>query len=116
MQQWLQAMVNHSPHFLILLDKDFKVLFLNRGVNGVQPEDIVGMYLPSLAGPTMELAEEKLSLALSSLEEQHYSTHFDDPYGNRHYFHNKVIPLKEPVSDAVLYLVAKESKDKEIDI
>lgn len=107
-QNWFIQMVEQSPDYLVLLDSNLKILFINKSADSIERQDLIGAYAPVLTGPKMEEVEMTLKSVMATGEFASYQTHFDDAMGFRRYFNNRVVKLEQPVGEAVLYIVSEE--------
>ena len=109
---WFIELVEQSPDYLILLDKELKIVFINRVSSGLDKQDLIGVYAPVLTGKKMEMVEKMLMDVLETGQGVSYDTFYDDPYDIRHHLNNRAIKLERPIGQAVLYIVAQELSKK----
>jgi len=107
-----KAVCENTPAFLITLNKDLEILFINRTIEGVEKDAIIGLPLYSLAPEDMhQRIKSHLLGVLKSGESCRYETHHDDPDGNRHYFESDAVRLQGQ-GEAHLLVISQDISER----
>ncbi len=104
----LTTIAEHSPDFVILLDKQLNVVYINRTIKGVDKNSIMGKYLPDLAEGQKEEVEQQLKNTLSTHQMSCYKTHYRAPDGQLHFFETRVTHIASANDIAQLHLTSRD--------
>ncbi len=108
----LTTIAEHSPDFVILLDKQLNVVYINRTIKGVDKNSIIGKYLPDLATGQKEEVEQHLSHTLSTHQMSSYKTHYRAPDGQLHFFETRVTHITSSDDIAQLHLTSRDITER----
>jgi PAS domain S-box-containing protein len=93
-QEWLSILAN-APDFVLKVDRAGRILFINRGVAGVMPEQTIGKkiyeYIPPEDHATTKEAIEHVFKTGRSIS---FETSVDLPDGSTTWFMNRLGPIK----------------------
>ncbi len=106
-----RALVDASPDYILMLDRDLKIRFANRAAPGLTSEDILGAYLPDLASESDRTnAESVLRGAIDKGQPGTYETSYATPEGETIYFESRVEPIRSEQSGDIdgIALIARD--------
>jgi len=90
----LQTVLNSSADYVMMLDRDHRVLFINRVEPGVELDSVIGRPLYEIAPPDDRArVKNHLDRALHEGIRQQYETPFDRPDGTSTHFSSIAVPL-----------------------
>ncbi len=107
-EQLLKTIAEQSPDYVMLLDEDFRIVYLNRAIEGVDKHAFEGQYLPYLTPAEGHEIESALSRTLSSGEMSVCKTSCTDPRGVKHYFETRAFKLLGGPKNVSLYLISSD--------
>ncbi len=104
----LTVIAEHSPDFVLLLDKQLNVVYINRTIKGVDKNSIMGKYLPDLAEGQKAEVEQQLNNTLNTHRIGCYKTHYRAPDGQLHFFETRVTYIASSDDIAQLHLTSRD--------
>lgn len=106
-QQW-RTLAENSPDYIMTLNSELEIVFINRTVPGLSREEVIGRPLPSLAPVQQQEVNECLLRVLGTREGDSYETYYDSPEGYRSYFRSRVTPLDDKTGSQVLLVTSTD--------
>jgi len=99
-EEW-RSLVENAPDFILLIDRDCKIQFLNRAVEGHAVEETVGKSVLEYIPPEhRELMKESLEKAFNTGDRVSFETCVNLPDGTTSWFSTRLGPIK--VDDTVV--------------
>ena len=110
-QSRLAAIVDSSPDFVLMLDRDLRIRFANRAAPGLTFDDLYGTHIfDFLSDADREAAERVLLDAAQTGQSGGYETTYGTPDGSTIHFESRVEPIRGSAEGAIegLVLVARD--------
>ena len=93
-QTTLQWITESTPDFITVIDLDYKILYVNRVVEGLKKDDIIGYPLFKLVKPDdQERVKKIFDLVVKTNKMISYETFYELPNGEKQYFESIAKPL-----------------------
>ena len=92
-ERW-RSLVQNVPDYIINLDRDGKILFINRTTSDLNPEEVLGKILYNLLPPEVsDVLKQNVENVFETGEIAYYETQRDDPTGNVEWFAGRIGPI-----------------------
>ncbi len=94
-EKWGKTIIEAMEDYVILLDRDLKVQFVNRLEPGIRQEDVVGVPVYTLANEeSQQYTKECLESVLTNEKNITYETLYTRPDGSTVFFENIASPIR----------------------
>lgn len=103
-----RSLAQNTPDYIMLLNQDYEIVFLNRTLPGLSMAEVIGISLPSLAPESEEYIRKVLYRVLQTGVPERYETFHDSPDGVRRFFESRVLPIRDSLSDEVLLVTSTD--------
>lgn len=104
-----RTICENAPGFLITLNKDLEILFINTTLEGIAKEDVIGLPLYTLAPEEMQEHVKSILLqVLDSSKSIRYETYFDHSNGDRYFFESDAVYINTPTPDGAQLMVISQ--------
>ncbi|MBF0187662.1 MAG: PAS domain S-box protein, partial [Magnetococcales bacterium] len=107
-----RGLAQNSPDYIMTLNRQLEILFINRTVPGLSREQVIGMELPALAPNQRHTVTITLQRALETQEQTSYETFHVDPDGRRRYFRTRVLPISREELEGELLVTSTDITDQ----
>ncbi len=108
-QATLQAIIEKSPDYFLVLDREFRVQYINHTEPGLSREDLIGQPLYIFVEKRDQArVREHLETAIRTGESQPYETQYQHADGTIVLFESVATPLPERGDDACLVVTARD--------
>jgi PAS domain S-box-containing protein len=92
----LQRLLEQAPGFIVFVDQEMNILYLNRAAHGFDLEKVIGTNYRALLTPDQtQKAWAAFQRALESGEEQHLETFIDTPTGGRRWMASRISLIRD---------------------
>jgi len=103
------AVIDHSPDFIVLCDLQGRMKFVNRLAPGVRLADVVGAPMTSFAPPQYtEIINDSIAHTVRTREVSIFESFADAGPGNPRHFINRIAPVLEDGEVTAVILVATD--------
>jgi PAS domain S-box-containing protein len=108
-----RAVAENSPDYIMTLNRDLDIVFINRLAPGLSKSQVLGTPFPEFTPEFREVAIEILRRVLETGASERYETYYDGPDGARRYFENRVRPMEGGSDDAVLLVTSTDITERQ---
>jgi PAS domain S-box-containing protein len=108
-----RSLVEHNPDYVLLLDRDTTIRYVNRTAHGFRPEDVVGRRATDMAVPEFrEQARRIYEAAWDSGRPADFESPCPSPDGTLAWYAVRVVPIRERGRTVGLLAVARDLTER----
>ncbi len=111
----LESVLDCAPAFVLVIDRDEKIQFINRTLPGYRKEDVIGTPWQSYVYPEHHSRlKSALAQVFAAGHPQNYEVASLDPEGKRHWFLNHMGPIRSGTSITGAVVIAQDVTDAKL--
>lgn len=116
-EEQYRSLVENAPDIIITVDRNNKIMFINRTIEGLSKEQVLGGNAVDFVTPEYkELVEQKHNQVMQNKTPQSYETKFVNPNGDVDWYFTHISPIFSEEKVIGLTLITRNiSKSKELE-
>ena len=103
-----QALAENSPDFIMLLNENFEIIFINRAIEGLEKENVIGTSILDFTPEIKDKVKSILQDVLDNHMERTYSVTYKNPDGKPFTLINRVSIITTDFDEADLLITASD--------
>jgi|GEM_PF-5953506 len=104
----LKAIAEQSPDFVMLLDQNLRIVYINNTLAGINKASIIGKSLPNLAQSDQSIITRKLKSTLRTGKMSCYESKYCSPAGQTFFFETRAVRIQNGPMNSQLHITASD--------